>query len=160
VNTAAFSNLLSQGAFLEHTAYAGSLYGTSLKAIKDLKAKGLVPLLDLELNGVRRVAEIMSGDKAKFALVLPPNLEVLEQRLRSRATETDEVVRRRLDRGRKEMERMVDAGWSLKLVNDNPEEAYRQLEAWALGIINEGATSTPIPEILEGTGVAGDSVVG
>jgi len=89
-----FRRLVAEDAFLEHARYAGHLYGTSWQALEDPLAGGLDLLLEIEVQGARQVRERLG--EARLIFLLPPSLEVLEQRLRARATDDEEEIQKRL----------------------------------------------------------------
>jgi guanylate kinase len=86
--------LVAAGAFLEHAEYAGNVYGTSWDALDEPLARGVDLLIEIEVQGARQVRKRMS--EARFIFLLPPSMEVLEQRLRDRGTDTDDAIARRL----------------------------------------------------------------
>ncbi len=77
------------------------MYGTSLKAVQDIRDTGRICILDVELLGVRNLRNKTDFD-ARFVLVKPPSLEVLEKRLRARDTETEQSIKKRLDRAKED----------------------------------------------------------
>ncbi|GKZ29092.1 guanylate kinase [Aspergillus brasiliensis] len=113
--------------FIEHATFSGHQYGTSRRAIADIMDRGLVAVLDIDVQGVRQMKT--SGVEARCVFIRPPSLEALEERLRARGTERDEDVRRRLERARREIEEVVQGEGGLYdrvIVNDD-------LERWVFG---------------------------
>lgn len=91
-------------------------------------AKGLVVVLDIEMNGVKQIKANPSIDP-RYVFIQPPSLEILEQRLRGRGTENDEDVRRRLAQATSELEYAnSQRGVDKIIVNDDLEVAYKELE--------------------------------
>lgn len=86
--------LVAEDAFLEHAEYAGNVYGTSWRALREPLERGVDLLLEIEVQGARQVRDRM--DEARFIFLLPPSMKVLEERLRSRGTDSDEAIARRL----------------------------------------------------------------
>lgn len=127
ISTTEFSTLISQGSFVEHAYFSGNHYGTSKQTIADQMAKGLVVVLDIEMDGVRQIQENHTID-ARYIFVQPPSLGALEARLRSRGTENEEQVRRRLAQARAEMEFAEQGVHDKIIVNDDLERAYQELE--------------------------------
>ncbi|KAL2145820.1 hypothetical protein VTI28DRAFT_6117 [Corynascus sepedonium] len=88
-----FRSLVAQGAFIEFAEFNGNLYGTSKQTVIDLTARGLVVLLDIEMEGVKQLkAEQSKADtqmNPRFVFVKPPSFEALEARLRGRGTEVE-----------------------------------------------------------------------
>ena len=127
-----FEALITEDAFIEHTEFNGNLYGTSKQTVIDQTAKGLVVLLDIELEGVKQLREQQSkpGSQVnpRFVFLRPPNSEVLEARLRGRGTEDEASVQRRLVHAKAELE-FAEAGGHDKIVtNDDLERAFQELE--------------------------------
>ncbi|KAJ5833241.1 guanylate kinase [Penicillium riverlandense] len=127
ISTAEFSTLVSQGAFVEYTCFSGNYYGTSKQTIADQMAKGLVVVLDIEMDGVKQIQENRAID-ARYVFVQPPGLEALEARLRSRGTENEEQVQRRLAQAKAEMQFAQQGVHDKIIVNDDLEKAYQELE--------------------------------
>jgi len=103
---------VEEGGFLEHAEVHGKLYGTSLKAIEAVSLSGRVPILDVDVQGVRRIKErlqmVVEGEKTlppfHFLFVAPPSIDILKQRLKKRGTESDEQMTIRLGNAPEEIE--------------------------------------------------------
>ncbi|XP_023237883.1 guanylate kinase-like isoform X2 [Centruroides sculpturatus] len=127
---------ISNGDFIEYTEFSGNLYGTSKKSVRDIQNKGKICILDIEIDGVRNIKK--TDLKPYYIFIKPPSLEILEGRLRGRGTETEENVQRRLARAREELSFGEQPGnFDLVLVNDNAEEAYKNLKKFLLREIEE-----------------------
>ncbi|KAF9980404.1 hypothetical protein BGZ65_005145, partial [Modicella reniformis] len=118
--------LIARNRFLEHAIFSGNQYGTSKDALQDVANSGKVCILDIDLQGVRRVRE--SGLQARYIFIRPKCFSTLEERLRGRGTETEEAIQRRLATARDE--------WSVGLekvhfdhvvVNDQLDKAHQDL---------------------------------
>ncbi len=101
ISRESFLGKIKSGEMLEHTEYCGNFYGTLKKQTEDVLASGKNLLLEIEVEGARRI-------KAKYPdavliLLLPPSYKVQEQRLRSRGTETEEKIKERLERAKEEI---------------------------------------------------------
>lgn len=84
------------------------------------------------MEGVKQVAK--SHLKARFLFLSPPDMEVLEQRLRGRGTDEEEDIQKRLKQARVEMEFAKTGQIHEKVVvNDDLERAYREVEKFCLG---------------------------
>ncbi|CAN1213609.1 guanylate kinase [Tumidithrix helvetica PCC 7403] len=119
-----FEQSRAEGEFLEWAEYAGNLYGTPRRAIEDWIALGQIVLLEIELEGARQVAQTFPSAKRIF--IAPPSMEVLEQRLRQRSTDSDEAIAKRLEHARKEVAAAPE--FDQIIINDNLEDALQQLE--------------------------------
>jgi len=146
----AMQELIARGMFLEHAAVHGNMYGTSLPAVAAVSATGKVAVLDIDVQGAEQVKQSSVGHKAAFLFVAPTSLEALEARLRSRGTETEEAVARRLANAAGEMERAAQPGlFHATVINDEFEVAYvdfkRQVAALIPGSLSEEDLAGPVP---------------
>lgn len=114
-----FGRLVEEGGFLEHAEYGGNCYGTGSRELEETLEAGLDLLLEIEVQGAGQVRE-RRGD-ARFIFLLPPDMEVLAERLRLRGTDSPETIDRRLDLARQELA-AVDL-FDYAVVNDRLEEA-------------------------------------
>ena len=131
---AAMEKLVEEGGFLEHAVFSGNMYGTSRAAVAVVAAEGKVCILDIDMQGVKQLKT--SGLVAKYVFILPPSLEVLEQRLRERGTETEASLEKRLGAARAEMEYgRGEDNFQVVIVNDQLEKAYSQLRHCVLPLI-------------------------
>ncbi len=118
-----FLRLAGEGAFLEHAEYRGQLYGTSWAAIEAPLRAGRDVLLEIEVQGARQVR--LRRPDARFVFLLPPSLEILEERLRGRGTESEELIARRLAVARQELGEVER--YDYVVVNDELERAIDSL---------------------------------
>ena len=89
-----FETMRTEGAFLEHAEVFGNFYGTGKQQVNDLCAAGKDVLLEIDWQGAQQV---MANDPDCTSIfILPPSTEELERRLRGRATDSEEVIQRRL----------------------------------------------------------------
>jgi guanylate kinase len=96
-----FQKLIDEGKLLEWAEFAGHQYGTPKQWVEEQLNAGQDVVLEIEIQGARQVAERFFS--ATLIFVMPPSIEVLEERLRSRATESDEKIQERLELARQEM---------------------------------------------------------
>lgn len=114
--------------------YTGDFYGTSKAALAAIFDKQLIPILDIEMTGVKQV-KIDREFEARYVFIKPRDLDVLEQRLRGRGTESEEKILARLDRARRELDFAETAGFFDRvIVNDDLERAYVDLERFVFGL--------------------------
>ncbi|KTW31175.1 guanylate kinase [Pneumocystis jirovecii RU7] len=126
-----FSQLVSEGAFIEHAVFSGNMYGTTIKAVEDVMAKGYTCIMDIDIQGAQSMKR--APMHAKYVFIAPPDLIVLEKRLRRRGTDTEESIRERLARAALELEYAKTPGsYDLVLVNDDLDETYKKLEKFCL----------------------------
>ncbi len=134
---ASFARMVEAQAFLEHAEVFGNYYGTSRQAVESLLAAGHYVLLDIDWQGARRIKALMPDAITIF--ILPPSLAVLEQRLRSRGQDSDEVIMRRMRSARAEISHYAEFDWVI--VNDEFDAALDDLR----GLIFEGRRHRPLP---------------
>lgn len=118
-----FREILSRDGFLEHAEVYGHLYGTPWQQIVDEVEEGRVVLLDIDAQGTHQVRQRMPD--SVHVMILPPDEQTLEARLRGRGTEDGEAVRRRLRDGLDQLSQ-VDA-YDYLVVNDDLETARATL---------------------------------
>ncbi len=118
-----FRELIEQDAFLEWASYQGNLYGTSREAVAGPTGEGFDLILEVEVQGARQLRERGSG--AIFVFLIPPSMEVLEQRLRGRGSDAEEVIRKRLERAGEELREI--RGYHYVVVNAEIEHAMADL---------------------------------
>ena len=88
---------------------------------------GVICILDIDAEGVRSMKK--TEFKSNYVFIAPPSLEVLEQRLKKRGTETEQSLRKRLDRAVTDMKfGKTEGNFDLYLVNDDLNVAYTELE--------------------------------
>lgn len=121
----------AEGAFLEQAAIYGNRYGTSRREVESRLAAGKDVVLVIDWQGARSVREKLadSADIRLFTVfVLPPSLEVLEQRLSGRNTESAEQLQRRLGMAREEMDHASE--FDACVVNDRLDACVEQISLW------------------------------
>lgn len=120
-----FERRIAADEFLEHADVFGNYYGTPKSALNaaELAAKDLV--LDIDVQGAQQLRERIP--EAVSIFVLAPSRQILEQRLRTRSQDSDEVIRRRLDNAAREIGDYKK--YDYVLVNENLETALESLKA-------------------------------
>ncbi len=121
-----FNAMRDQGAFLEWAKVHGNLYGTSKAVVDNFIKEGKDIILDIDVQGARQIRETI-GREAVFIFIAPPSLEVLKQRLTARGTDSEHVVKTRLENARQEMAD-IDL-YDYVVVNDVVEKAAEVLQA-------------------------------
>jgi guanylate kinase len=125
VDETAFRAIVEGGGFLEWAVVHGNLYGTSRAEVEPRLEKGLDVLLDIDVQGARQVRSHVPD--AVKVIVFPPSREVLEARLKARASDAPEVVQRRLAAARKEMEEWGEFDYAI--INLDLEAAVDELRS-------------------------------
>jgi guanylate kinase len=114
-----FTEKIEKGDFIEwEEVYQGTYYGTLKSEIERIWEKGNNVIFDVDVVGGVNLKKIF-GREALSVFIQPPSLEVLEQRLKNRATETDESLKKRLSKAAWEME--FAPKFDVVLVNDELE---------------------------------------
>ena len=117
MSTSDFENHLANDQIVEHTQYCGNYYGTLRSEIEGRMALGIPVILVIEVEGAGNIKKLYPGATTIF--VLPPDMEELERRLRSRGTESEETIRRRLQRAETEIANSVN--YDEHIVNNQVE---------------------------------------
>ena len=101
VSEAEFYQLIEKGAFYEWAKVHDNLYGTRRDIVEEKLARGRCVAMDLDVIGGLNIKK--ANDKAVLIFVLPPSLKILEDRLRRRNTDAEEVIQKRLYNARNEI---------------------------------------------------------
>lgn len=117
---------VANGEFVEYEeVYSDSLYGTLRSEVERIWAKGHIILFDVDVKGGINLKRIF-GEHALAVFVMPPSLEVMEQRLRARGTDSEEAIKTRVAKAAKELE---DAPlFDVVLVNDKLEDSFAKAD--------------------------------
>ena len=118
-----FQNMIAEDALIEHACYVGNYYGTPRSYVEEQMAAGRDVILEIEIQGALEVKKKFPDTLLLF--VTPHSAQVLEERLRGRGTETEEVIRERLKRASQEA--MYMDQYDYILVNDNLETCVEQM---------------------------------
>lgn len=124
VSDAEFDRMVGAGEMLEWaTVHRTSRYGTPRQPVLDARSRGLVPLLEIDLDGARQVRRSMPD--AVLVFIEPPSMEELEARLRGRGTESEEQILRRLETAALEMAARDE--FDVRIVNDDVSRATAEI---------------------------------
>lgn len=110
--------------FLEYAEVHGNLYGTSKKCVDDILCSHKYCLLDIDVQG--GLTLMSKNIDALYIFIAPTNLEVLKERLKKRAADTDEVIQKRVNVASDELKHKDK--YDHVVVNDELEKAYNELE--------------------------------
>lgn len=124
-----FEEWIHAGYFLEWAEYSGNLYGTPEHRVDELLESGSSVILEIELQGARKVRE--RRPDAVMVFVRAPSLEETRKRLQGRATETSEAVETRMSTAVTEVAALDE--FDHEVVNEDRDQARRDI----LGILNE-----------------------
>jgi len=123
VSRGEFEAMIARGEFFEHALVHGDLKGTGKTPVARALAQGRDVLLEIDWQGARQVREKMASCVSIF--ILPPSREELERRLRTRASDSEEVIRRRLTDARRDLEHARE--FDYVIVNDDFTVALGEL---------------------------------
>jgi guanylate kinase len=126
VDAARFEAMARNGELLEWAQVFGHRYGTPRKPVEEALAKGCDVLFDIDWQGTQQLREKARGDLVSV-FVLPPSIPELEQRLRSRAQDSDEVIRARMAKASDEMSHWAE--YDYVVINCELERAYLDVRA-------------------------------
>lgn len=120
-----FRRMIEEGDFLEWAEVHGNYYATSRVWLRDQMARGRDILLEIDWQGAQQVRRVFP--EAVGVFILPPSMDALEQRLRGRGTDSDEVIVRRLLGARGEMRHVGE--FDYVILNDTLSDALEDLVA-------------------------------
>ena len=122
-----FRSQIAADAFLEYEeVYAGTYYGTLQSEVERLWAAGKHVLFDIDVVGGLRIKEKFP-EQTLAVFVQPPSVEILEQRLRARGTESEEKIQQRLAKSTQELSYAPQ--YVRVIVNDNLAQAQQEVVA-------------------------------
>jgi guanylate kinase len=140
-----FEAMIARDAFLEYAQVFDKYYGTAKSVLQHAEEHGHDLLLDIDVQGERQVKQKMPDAVSIF--VLPPSKAELESRLRKRSLSenvlAEDVIRRRLDAARREIENYPN--YDYILINDRLEQSANQLQAIVQGERIRRSGKTPSP---------------
>jgi len=123
VDKLCFEGMIARNELLEYTRYAENYYGTSMKIIEEQLEQGIDVLLDIEVDGAAKVRE--RCPEAVLIFIIPPSFEELSRRLRSRGTDSEAVIQKRLQIAREEYKSI--SIYNYLVVNEKVTTATREI---------------------------------
>ena len=140
VDKETFKRMAEEGSFVEWARVYGDYYGTSFFSLEGQLDSGVDVLLDLDVQGARSIKEHFKESVLIF--LVPPSLEVLEDRLRNRGTDGQEVIETRLKKARKEIAEFNR--YDYVIINDELEQAVEEVQAIILSERSRTGRRAPI----------------
>ena len=119
ISLSQFHNMIDKGEILEYAQYGANMYGTPKAPVDKWLSEGKTVILKIEVQGAQSIKEMYPDSVGIF--ILPPSMEVLEKRLRSRGTEDEADILNRLEIARDEIRKSVD--YDYFVVNEDIEKA-------------------------------------
>ncbi len=120
-----FEERVERGEFLEHAQVFGNYYGTNRKVLEQARSEGKDLILDIDVQGARQLKERIP--EAVSIFVLAPSRDILEQRLRARSEDSEEVIQRRLREAAEEIRNYSQ--YDYVLINHQLEQSIETLTA-------------------------------
>lgn len=118
-----FEQMIREDALIEYARYVDNYYGTPKDYVMQQLEQGKDVILEIEMQGALHVREVF--DDVNLIFLTPPSAAVLEERLRGRGTETEEVICKRLNRAKEECDYM--AQYDYIVVNDDLDRCVEQM---------------------------------
>ncbi|TPX36574.1 guanylate kinase [Synchytrium microbalum] len=126
----------AKGKFIETATFATNMYGTSFEAVENVFKSGRIAILDIDVQGVMTLQSLAASGKTTlqpiYLFLSPPSIPELEKRLRSRGTETEESLSKRIEAATREMEwgkkSAAENGPDRVIINDDLNAAYADLK--------------------------------
>jgi guanylate kinase len=125
-----FEAMMKADEFLEYAEVFGNYYGTARRFLREAENRSNDLLLDIDVQGASKIKEKIP--EAVSIFILPPDREKLEWRLRTRGLDSEDVIRRRLDTARREIENY--SKYDYILVNNVLEKSADQLRDIVLSV--------------------------
>lgn len=122
-STEEFEQMIREQQLIEYAQYVGNYYGTPKEYVVQQLEQGKDVILEIEMQGALHVREIIP--EVNLIFLTPPTVEELENRLRSRGTETEEVIKERMDRAKEECRYMEQ--YDYIVVNDDLETCVQNV---------------------------------
>ncbi|NVB41509.1 guanylate kinase [Pseudenhygromyxa sp. WMMC2535] len=143
-----FQDMAAADEFAEYAMVHGNMYGTSARQVGEALGCGQDLLFDIDFQGGRQLRNRFP-ESVVLVFILPPSLRELEQRLRRRATDADEVIARRLKVARSELAHYDE--YDFLIVNDDLDTAYDALRAVYVAALHRAQRQASIAQqLIEG----------
>jgi guanylate kinase len=126
INETRFQDMVRQGELLEWAKVFDYHYGTPKQPVDEVLAQGRDVLFDIDWQGTQQLREKVAGDLVSI-FVLPPSIPDLEQRLRTRAQDSDAVIHARMAKAADEMSHWAE--YDYVVINKDIRDAFSQVQA-------------------------------
>jgi len=135
MTTEEFKQKIAEGAFIEYEeVYNGCFYGTLKSEVERVLNSGKHMLFDVDVKGGLSIKKLY-GEQALAVFVQPPSVEELHRRLVNRATDSEEMIAKRVSKAEWEMQFAPE--FDLIIVNDNLEKAQQETEKAVSDFLNK-----------------------
>ncbi|MDA8888370.1 guanylate kinase [Hellea sp.] len=119
-----FSEMIDNDEFLEYAKVFDNFYGTPRAPVETALARGFDIVFDIDWQGAQQLTQAAANDLVKI-FILPPNMRELENRLRSRAQDSDDVIARRMSKSENEISHWAE--YDYIIINEDISEAIEEL---------------------------------
>ena len=124
VDKRGFEEMREKSDFLEHAKVFDNYYGTPRAPVENALSQGRDIIFDIDWQGAQQLTQAAADDLVKI-FILPPDMAQLEERLRTRASDSSEVIAKRMSKSEAEISHWAE--YDYVIVNDDLEEALGEL---------------------------------
>ena len=124
-----FKQMITDHAFLEHAQVFDNFYGTARQSVDDFLESGVDVILEIDWQGAQQVRKMLPDSLSIF--ILPPSIEVLQQRLENRGQDSIETIERRMRDAVSEMSHCNE--FDYLIVNDDFNQAVTEMNSIIIG---------------------------
>ncbi|WP_338957663.1 MULTISPECIES: guanylate kinase [unclassified Spiroplasma] len=126
VDVSTFLNHVKGNDFLEYTNFIGNYYGTSKSYVLNLQNQGYNVILEIEVDGASQVLKNYEHRNDIMSIfIMPPSYQELEQRIRMRASESEAIIEKRLNKAKEEFK--VQHEYDYIVINDDLDIAVKEI---------------------------------
>jgi guanylate kinase len=125
----AFQKDIEENHFLEYALVHGNYYGTSIKPVRKALEKGQLVIFDIDVQGNTAINNRL-GDITTSVFITPPSLKELEKRLKNRSTDSSEVIHKRIEMAKREIQRISE--YDFLVINEDLDKAAEMLKQIAI----------------------------
>lgn len=126
VSKETFDKNINDGNLLEWAEFVGNCYGTPKDRVEKLRSQGKNVILEIEVEGTKQVLSKCTGRDVVSIFLVPPSFQALEDRIRHRSTEPEEIIQKRLGKARSEM--ALKHQYRYVVLNDDAERASNEIK--------------------------------
>jgi guanylate kinase len=120
-----FNSLLEQNELIEWTQIYDNFYGSLRKNIEEFLDKGVDIIFDIDWHGAREIKKQKPKETVTIFL-LPPNIEILQKRLKERGQDSQEVIEKRIKNAPEEIKHSSE--YDYVIINDDFKQAYKEIK--------------------------------
>jgi guanylate kinase len=125
VSIPTFEKMISEQAFLEYALVFGNYYGTAIATIDQKLQQGIDVILEIDWQGARQIKQLKPDCLSIF--ILPPSIDILEQRLRQRGQDNEQIIQRRMSESLTELSHYFE--YDYLIVNADFSQALAELKS-------------------------------